>query len=54
MLRLVAQGKSSREIGGELVFSVRTVDRHIAGISRKIDVSGRVRAAAYAASHGIV
>ncbi len=53
VLRLVAQGKSSKEIADALVLSVRTVDRHISNIYRKIDVSGRVQAAAYALDHGL-
>ncbi len=53
VLRLVAQGMSSREIGEALVLSVRTVDRHIANMYRKIDVSGRAQAVRYALDHGL-
>ncbi len=54
VLRLVAQGLSSRDIADTLVLSVRTVDRHIANIYRKIDASGRVQATAYAFGHGLL
>jgi DNA-binding NarL/FixJ family response regulator len=48
VLRLIAAGKSNREIGDGLFISVRTVERHITNIYRKIDAHGRADAAAYA------
>ena len=54
VLRLVARGQSSRQIGEELVLSVRTVERHIANIYLKTGTHGRVDAAAYATAHGLV
>jgi DNA-binding CsgD family transcriptional regulator len=53
VLRLIARGRSSKEIGEELVLSVRTVERHIANIYLKTEAHGRVEAAAYAHAHGI-
>jgi DNA-binding NarL/FixJ family response regulator len=52
VLRLVAHGRSNQEIAGELVLSVRTVERHIANIYDKIGASGRAARAA-AASYAI-
>jgi DNA-binding CsgD family transcriptional regulator len=49
VLRLVAAGRSNREIAAELVLSVRTVERHIANIYQKIGAHGKAgRAAATA------
>jgi len=54
VLRLVALAMSSKEIAGQLVLSVRTVERHIANIYLKTGTHGRVAAAAYAQSHGLI
>ncbi|HEX7298847.1 MAG TPA: LuxR C-terminal-related transcriptional regulator [Solirubrobacteraceae bacterium] len=56
VLRLVARGRSNLEIAGELVLSVRTVERHIANIYDKIGASGRAAraaAASYALAVGV-
>ena len=48
VLRLVAAGRSSREIGEELVLSRRTVERHVANIYLKTETHGRAQLATYA------
>jgi len=48
VLRLIAGGKSSREIAEALVISVRTVERHIENIYHKTGTHGRAQATAYA------
>ncbi len=48
VLRLIAQGKSSREIANDLVLSERTVQRHIANLYAKIHVHNRAEATAFA------
>jgi pimeloyl-ACP methyl ester carboxylesterase/DNA-binding CsgD family transcriptional regulator len=48
VLRLVAQGKTNREIAEELVLSERTVQRHIADLYLKIDVRNRSEATSFA------
>ena len=53
VLRLVACGRSSKEIGEELVLSVRTVERHIANIYLKTGTHGRAQATSYAFAHGM-
>ncbi len=53
VLRLIAAGKSGKEIGAELVLSVRTVERHIANIYVKTNLHGRAQVANYAISHGL-
>ena len=53
VLRLVAAGRSNREIASELVISEHTVARHVQNIFRKLDVSSRAAAGAYAFQHDL-
>jgi ATP/maltotriose-dependent transcriptional regulator MalT len=53
VLRLVASGKSNREIGAELHLSVKTVARHLSNIFVKLGVSSRTAATAFAYKHGL-
>ena len=53
VLRLVAAGKSNREIAGELFISEHTVARHIQNIFAKVAVSSRTAATAFAFAHGL-
>ncbi|MFN8514998.1 MAG: AAA family ATPase [Thermomicrobiales bacterium] len=53
VLRLVASGRTNKEIADELFLSVTTVQRHLANIYTKIDARGRADATAYALQHGI-
>jgi len=53
ILRLVAAGKSSREIGETLVLSVRTVERHIANVYLKTETHGRAQITNYARDNGL-
>lgn len=54
ILSLLAQGRSSREIGKQLVLAVRTVERHVSNIYRKIDVHNRAQATRYALERGLI
>ncbi len=54
VLRLVASGKSNREIAADLCLSAKTVSRHLSNIFYKIDVSSRTAAAAFAYEHGLI
>jgi DNA-binding CsgD family transcriptional regulator len=51
VLRLVAAGKSNREIASALVVSEHTVARHLQNIFTKLDVSSRTAATAFAYQH---
>lgn len=53
VLRLLARGKSAREISAELVLAVRTVERHISNIYGKIGAHNRAQATAFALDHGL-
>jgi non-specific serine/threonine protein kinase len=48
VLRLIAAGRSNKEIGLDLNVSVRTVERHIANLYAKLNVHSRAQAIAYA------
>jgi DNA-binding NarL/FixJ family response regulator len=54
VLRLLAAGRTNREIASELVISERTVDRHVSNLFTKLDVQSRSAATAYAYEHEIV
>jgi len=53
VLRLIAGGKSNREIAEELFVSARTVERHIANIYGKLNLHSRTQATAYAFAHDL-
>ncbi len=54
VLRLVAAGKSNRQIAAELVISEHTVARHVQNIYRKLRLSSRAAATAFAFEHDLV
>ncbi len=53
VLRLLAEGKTNKEIAAALVVSVPTVQRHIANIYGKIGARGRADATAYTIRRGL-
>jgi DNA-binding CsgD family transcriptional regulator len=54
VLRLVAAGKTNREIAAALVVSEHTVARHVQNIFTKLRVSSRTAATAFAFEHQLV
>jgi DNA-binding CsgD family transcriptional regulator/tetratricopeptide (TPR) repeat protein len=54
ILRLVAEGKSNRVIGGELHISEHTVANHVRSILRKTGAANRTEAAGYAHRHALL
>jgi DNA-binding CsgD family transcriptional regulator len=54
VLRLVAAGKTNREIASALVLSQHTVARHVQNIFGKLGVSSRTAATAFAFEHELV
>lgn len=51
ILKLIAEEKTSREIGEQLYISHRTVEKHRANISRKLDLQGSLALVKFAAAH---
>jgi DNA-binding NarL/FixJ family response regulator len=54
VLRLVAVGKTNREIASELVVSEHTIARHLQNIFAKLGVTSRTAATAFAFQHELV
>jgi NarL family two-component system response regulator LiaR len=53
VLRLLAQGKSNREIAEQLVITVLTVRTHVSNILGKLHLASRTQAALYALKEGL-
>lgn len=53
VLRLVAAGKTNKQIARELGLSEKTIDRHVSNIFAKLDVGSRTAATRYALEHGL-
>jgi DNA-binding NarL/FixJ family response regulator len=54
VLRLVAVGKSNREIAAELLISDHTARRHLQNIFRKLGVSSRTAATSFGFQHDLI
>lgn len=54
VMRLVAAGRTNREIAAELTISEHTVARHLQNIFVKLGLSSRAAATAYAYEHGLL
>ena len=53
VIRLIALGKTDREIADELFINFRTVGNHVRNILNKTNTANRTEAAAYAALNGL-
>lgn len=54
VLRLLASGRSNKEIANELIIGEKTVKTHVSNILMKLGVSSRTQAALYAVRIGLV
>ncbi|HEX7083108.1 MAG TPA: response regulator transcription factor [Gaiellaceae bacterium] len=54
VLKLIAEGSSSKEIAAELVLSIKTVERHRANILGKLGMRDRVELTRYAIRRGLI
>jgi DNA-binding NarL/FixJ family response regulator len=54
VLRLIAAGRSNKEMAAELFLSEKTVSRHLSNIFTKIGVSSRAAATAFAFEHQLI
>jgi two-component system, NarL family, response regulator LiaR len=53
VLRLIAAGRSNREIARELEVAEKTVKTHVSNVLSKLGVADRTQAALYAVQHGL-
>jgi pimeloyl-ACP methyl ester carboxylesterase len=53
VLRMIANGRSNRQIAEELTITIRTADRHVSNILAKVSASNRAEAASFAVRHGL-
>jgi ATP/maltotriose-dependent transcriptional regulator MalT len=54
VLRLVARGRTNREIADELVLSEHTVRRHLQNVFGRLGISSRAAAATFAVQHDLI
>jgi DNA-binding CsgD family transcriptional regulator len=54
VLRLLAQGRTNRQIGAELYISEKTASVHVSNILAKFGANGRTEAVAIAAQRGLL
>jgi DNA-binding NarL/FixJ family response regulator len=54
VLRLLAQGRTNRQIGAELYISEKTASVHVSNIIAKFGASGRTEGVAIAAQRGLL
>ena len=54
VLRLIARGRSNKEVAAALVISPKTVGRHVENLYRKLGVSSRAAAAVFAMEHRLL
>jgi two-component system response regulator NreC len=52
VMRLLAEGRTVREVAGELALSVKTVEAHKLNLMRKLDIHNRASLVEYAAQQG--
>jgi two-component system, NarL family, response regulator NreC len=52
--RLLAEGRTVREVSAELALSIKTVEAHKLNLMRKLDIHNRARLVEYALEHGLI
>jgi DNA-binding NarL/FixJ family response regulator len=53
VLRLIAAGRSNKEIARDLSVAEKTVKTHVSNVLSKLGVADRTQAAVYAVQHGL-
>jgi len=54
VLKLIADGRSNKDIADQLVISLRTVEKHVANVYGKIEARGRADAVRFALVQSLV
>ena len=53
-MRLLAEGRTVREVASELSLSVKTVEAHKLNLMRKLDIHNRTSLVEYAVKRGLI
>ncbi len=54
VMRLLAEGRTVREVASELSLSTKTIEAHKLNLMRKLDIHNRASLIQYAAQHGLI
>jgi two-component system, NarL family, response regulator DevR len=54
LLRLIAEGRTNREIADQLSFTEKTIRNYVSSLLAKLNLRNRAEAAAYAVSHNLI
>ncbi|MCL5677612.1 MAG: LuxR C-terminal-related transcriptional regulator [Firmicutes bacterium] len=54
LLRLIAEGKTNREIAEATRFTEKTIRNYVSALLSKLNLRNRAEAAAYAAAHNLL
>ena len=54
MLRLIARGRTNKQVAASLYLSAKTVGRHVENLYAKIGASSRAAAAVFAMEHHLL
>ena len=53
-MRLIARGRTYREVASELFISIKTVETHVSAVLRKLQLSNRRELARWAAARRLI
>ncbi|SNU00370.1 regulatory protein, luxR family [Ruaniaceae bacterium KH17] len=54
VMRLIARGRTYREVASELFISIKTVETHVSAVLRKLQLSNRRELARWAAARRLI
>ena len=54
VMKLLAEGRTVREVAAELSLSIKTIEAHKLNLMRKLDIHNRATLVEYALDHGMI